>query len=248
VGIQYGQQFMKQNVARVSSWINVDKIRYYFHVNNRYVLNKLKIVLFPFLNKRWERDPSDVDPSSPEARFHNPFKPPSRDVNAPDLYIPTMALITFVLLMGFTHGTAGKFTPEVLGMTASSSLALLLVELLIMKTCFAMGSLTSPPILDLVAFCMYKYVGAIVDIIVGLLFGRVLFWMCTFTLGCFSALFMARTLRVATSPNVVESTQAYLKSSGRRSLLLFLGFLQLLFVCFLVRSALPTANAATPGR
>ena len=35
----------------MSSWINVDKIRYYFHVNNRYVLNKLKIVLFPFLNK-----------------------------------------------------------------------------------------------------------------------------------------------------------------------------------------------------
>ena len=35
------------------------------------------------------------------------------DLNAPDLYIPLMAFITFVLLSGYVLGVSGEFTPEV---------------------------------------------------------------------------------------------------------------------------------------
>jgi hypothetical protein len=37
------------------------------------------------------------------------YLPPRSDVNAPDLYIPTMAFFTFALLMGYVLGTIGKY-------------------------------------------------------------------------------------------------------------------------------------------
>ena len=43
-----GQQYLNQNVNR---WINVPAIKYYFAVDNKYVVNKLQLVLMPFRNK-----------------------------------------------------------------------------------------------------------------------------------------------------------------------------------------------------
>lgn len=39
---------------------------------------------------------------------------PINDENAPDLYIPLMAFITYTLLTGYVKGTKDSFTPEVL--------------------------------------------------------------------------------------------------------------------------------------
>lgn len=51
------------------------------------------------------------------------FERPVADVNAPDLYVPLMSFITFVLLTGYAKGSAaalsdgaGTFSPEVRGM------------------------------------------------------------------------------------------------------------------------------------
>lgn len=30
---------------------------------------------------------------------------PREDINAPDLYIPAMAFVSYILLVGFVHGT-----------------------------------------------------------------------------------------------------------------------------------------------
>ena len=47
---------------------------------------------------------------------------------APDLYIPCMAFLTYVLIVGFAMGTKGEFDPEILGMTSSSGLVGLCIE------------------------------------------------------------------------------------------------------------------------
>lgn len=39
---------------------------------------------------------------------------PINDENAPDLYIPVMAFVTYILLTGYVKGTKNTFTPEVL--------------------------------------------------------------------------------------------------------------------------------------
>nr|GEY65939.1 protein YIF1B-like [Tanacetum cinerariifolium] len=80
--------------------------QYYFQVNDRYVRNKLKVVLFPFLHRgHWTRFTEPVG-----GRLS--YKPLIYDINAPDLYIPLMAFGTYVVLAGFSLGLQGKFTPE----------------------------------------------------------------------------------------------------------------------------------------
>lgn len=42
------------------------------------------------------------------------YQTPMLDENAPDLYIPLMAFITYILVTGYAKGTKNSFTPEVL--------------------------------------------------------------------------------------------------------------------------------------
>ncbi|KAL0670792.1 hypothetical protein Bca4012_033496 [Brassica carinata] len=76
--------------------------RYYFQVNDQYVRNKLKVVLFPFLHRRhWTRISEPVG-----GRLS--YKPPIYDINAPDLYIPFMAFGTYVVLADLSPRLNGK--------------------------------------------------------------------------------------------------------------------------------------------
>jgi hypothetical protein len=47
------------------------------------------------------------------------FCPPRDDVNAPDLYVPLMAFVTYILAVAFIMGANGQFSPELLGNLAS---------------------------------------------------------------------------------------------------------------------------------
>lgn len=40
------------------------------------------------------------------------YAPPSGDINAPDLYLPLMSFITFVLITGLLKGTKEKWVPR----------------------------------------------------------------------------------------------------------------------------------------
>ncbi|KAF3441546.1 hypothetical protein FNV43_RR15460 [Rhamnella rubrinervis] len=66
--------------------------QYYFQVNDQYMRNKLKVVLFPFLHRgHWTRISKLVG-----GRLS--YKPQIYDINAPDLYIPFMEFGTYVVL------------------------------------------------------------------------------------------------------------------------------------------------------
>mmetsp|Transcript_27577 Transcript_27577/g.108096 ORF Transcript_27577/g.108096 Transcript_27577/m.108096 type:complete len:86 (+) Transcript_27577:1083-1340(+) len=67
------------------------------------------------MNKTWQRktiDSSNYNQPNADEQYSRSI--PRDDVNAPDLYIPVMALVTYVLLVGFISGTKGVFTPEVI--------------------------------------------------------------------------------------------------------------------------------------
>lgn len=108
--------------------------QYYFQVNDHYVRNKLKVVLFPFLHRVSSSftlffsllgQLSSLLHSSSMftnslllqghwTRITEPvggrlsYKPPIYDINAPDLYIPFMAFGTYVILAGLSLGLRGK--------------------------------------------------------------------------------------------------------------------------------------------
>jgi hypothetical protein len=79
----------------------------------------LQRLLIPFGHRKWTRV---LAAESGDAGRHGApesggalFAPPIHDENAPDLYIPLMAVITYVLLVGLLKGTRMRFTPEVRG-------------------------------------------------------------------------------------------------------------------------------------
>ncbi|KAM6307783.1 LOW QUALITY PROTEIN: protein YIF1B-like [Podargus strigoides] len=177
-----GRDIVDRNLDR---FIPVGRLKYYFAVDTVYVGRKLGLLLFPFAHQDWQVRYQQDAPVAP--RF---------DVNAPDLYIPVMAFITYILVAGLALGTQNRF-PDSLGLQASSALAWLLLEALAVLLGLYLGSLSAAlgPI-DLLALAGYKYVGMIIGLVSGLLFGRTGYWV-VLSWCCLSIfVFMIRTLRL----------------------------------------------------
>ena len=85
-----------------------------------------------------------------------------------------MAYITYILVVGFVMGANGTFTPDVLGITASAGLMIVLVEVSIIKLAFylvhgaripaqpngRLGGARAPPPLSVGASCCPEPAGA----------------------------------------------------------------------------------------
>ena len=86
--------------------------------------------------------------------------PPKLDVNAPDMYIPLMAFLTYILMAGLLLGTRKEFSPEVLGMHASYALGWFAIEVFVIFVVLqVLGLKTALKTFDIMAFCGYKYFG-----------------------------------------------------------------------------------------
>ena len=59
------------------------------------------LLLFPFSHSDWSVKYAQDEPVQPKF-----------DVNAPDLYIPTMAYVTYILLVGYVLGLRNAFSPD----------------------------------------------------------------------------------------------------------------------------------------
>ncbi|XP_017294588.1 protein YIF1B isoform X1 [Kryptolebias marmoratus] len=178
-----GREMVDKNLDR---FIPISKLKYYFAVDTMYVGKKLGLLVFPYMHKNWEVSYQQDTPVAP--RF---------DVNAPDLYIPTMGFITYILVAGLALGTQNRFSPELLGVQASSALVWLIMEVLaVLLSLYLVTVNTDLTTIDLLAFSGYKYVGMIVGVVAGLLFGRPAYYLAL--LWCCAAIFvfMIRTLRL----------------------------------------------------
>ncbi|XP_053824492.1 protein YIF1B isoform X2 [Vidua chalybeata] len=182
----YGSSLASHVEGNLGRWVPVSRLKYYFAVDTVYVGRKLRLLVFPFGHPDWQVRYQQDTPVAP--RF---------DVNAPDLYIPAMAFLTYILLAGLALGTQNRFSPDSLGLVASSALAWLLLEVLsVLLSLYLVTVSTDLTPIDLLAFAGYKYVGMIVGLVAGLLLGRAgyyvaLSWCC---LSIF--VFMIRTLRL----------------------------------------------------
>jgi hypothetical protein len=144
-------------------------LKHKFTVNNVFVRRKLGVLLFPFGKKDWAVSTN----------------PPAVDNNAPDLYIPVMALVTYVLAFGLVKGTSMKFDPEVLVDAFGSSVTALVLQVGLMRVfLWSLGPMAPPvPWLDLAAIAGYAFVGVALNLLVGVALGSFsyslsLVWTC----------------------------------------------------------------------
>ncbi|XP_061637095.1 protein YIF1B isoform X3 [Phyllopteryx taeniolatus] len=174
-----GKEMMDKSLDR---FIPISKLKYYFAVDTVYVGKKLGLLVFPYMHENWEVSYQQDTPVAP--RF---------DLNAPDLYIPAMGFITYVLVAGLALGTQNRFSPELLGVQASSALVWLIMEVLaVLLSLYLVTVNTDLTTIDLLAFSGYKYVGMIVGVVAGLIFGRPAYYLSL--LWCCAAIFVFMTL------------------------------------------------------
>merc|ERR1711973_528086 len=175
----------------VDKYISVGQLKYYFAVDNSYVTKKLKLLLFSFLHSGWSIRYSHNEPVQPRL-----------ELNAADLYMPSMAFVTYILVVGYVLGMQDRFSPEVLATTSSSALTSLILEILaIWVTITVMSINTTLAKWDFLAFSMYKYVGMIVCLLMGLISGTVDYATLAYSAAAL-ALFLFRTLHLRVEPEV----------------------------------------------
>ncbi|OVA01337.1 Hrf1 [Macleaya cordata] len=139
--------------------------QYYFQVNDDYVMNKLKVILFPFIHKgHWTRITEPV-----QGKLS--YKPPIYDINAPDLYIPLMAFGTYVVLSGFLLGLQGKFNPEALNRQFTKGLLGWILQVMLLKGIIHSLGNDETPVLDIVAYAGYAFTGVVISLL-----GRLILW------------------------------------------------------------------------
>lgn len=194
-------EFMHTNISRYFS-----NPQYYFHVNDQYVRNKLKVILFPFLHRgHWTRISEPVG-----GRLS--YKPPMYDINAPDLYIPFMAFGSFIILAGFTLGFMGKFTPEAINLQFTRGLIGWGLQIVFLKgLLYSMGG-GEVPLLDLVAYSGYLFAGLSLAVAARLLWAysyyAVMPWM-SLCMGVFLVRTMKRVLFAETRGSERHSTRQH---------------------------------------
>lgn len=188
--MMYGSSLANQGKDIVNKEINrfmsVNKLKYFFAVDTKYVMKKLLLLMFPYTHQDWE------------VHYHRDTPlTPRHDVNAPDLYIPTMAFITYILLAGMALGIQKRFSPEVLGLCASTALVWIIIEVLVMLLCLYLLTVhTDLSTFDLVAYSGYKYVGMIFTVFCGLVFGSDGYYVALAWSSCALMFFIVRSLKM----------------------------------------------------
>jgi len=213
-GIGVGKQFLQESTARFLPGLETTMriLRNYFAVDNRYVKAKIQRILFPFMKREWTRVQNDIPSGEPVTAIS--YASPINDENAFDLYIPLMALITYVLLCALCYGSAGEFNPEVLPEVAKWCFGTQAVEVLLLRGGFY--AMEAPcAFLDLFSLTGYKYLGLCINMLVGLALstlghGYAAYYLAFFWTASAFGFFVLKTL----SNNVPRRTAA--KGTNRR--------------------------------
>jgi len=75
-----------------------------------------------------------------------------------------MAFVSYVLFVALLKGLQEDFHPEILGTAGSKALAVVILDFLFVKTgCYILNIQGSSQILDLLAYCGYKFVGFVLS-------------------------------------------------------------------------------------
>eukprot|EP00088_Acartia_fossae_P017213 TRINITY_DN19753_c0_g1_i1.p1 TRINITY_DN19753_c0_g1~~TRINITY_DN19753_c0_g1_i1.p1 ORF type:complete len:372 (-),score=90.87 TRINITY_DN19753_c0_g1_i1:862-1977(-) len=221
-----GQEEIKRNLDK---WVSISQLKYYFAVDTTYVTKKLSLILFPYVQKDWSIRYSHDEPVQP--RF---------ELNAADLYIPSMAFVTYILVVGYMLGVQDRFSPEKLASTASGALTALFLEIIIIYLTTTVMSISSTLAKwDFLAFSMYKYVNMILCLLAGLLLSRTGYYASLLYSSASLALFLFRTLHLRIEPEVHGG-----ENHGKRKLWLIslMVALQPLIMWWLTYSLVPTTT------
>ncbi|KAF9465852.1 YIF1-domain-containing protein [Collybia nuda] len=218
-----GQDYVQRNFGTIFPSTN---LKHHFNVSNSYVIRKIKLVLFPWMHKPWGRRLYRTEQGQSE------WQSPREDINCPDLYIPLMAIVTYILLCATRAGLDARFHTKVLGESASRALLVVLLDFGFVKSgCYFLNVQDSGQFADIIAYGGYKFVGVIFTLTVGFLGLTPVLQTVVFIYAFLAnAFFLLRSLRsvvlpdpsisISTNPN--PTTTATVNPAQRRRRITFL--------------------------
>ncbi|XP_071493908.1 protein YIF1B-B-like isoform X1 [Diadema antillarum] len=226
MAMQYGASLADQGKdvveKQIDRFMSVSKLKYYFAVDTTYVAKKLLILLFPFSHTNWTIQYNQDEPVAP--RY---------EINAPDLYIPSMAFVTYLLLAGVALGQQQRFSPEMLGRQGSSALVWFIIEIIaVIITMYITNIHTALRKLDLVAFCGYKYCSMILCLLASVVFGSFFYYITFLYTSVSIVFFLVRNLKLIILPESQHEGMAY-GNKRRMYILLFIAVMQPVFIYWL---------------
>ncbi|VDM65342.1 unnamed protein product [Strongylus vulgaris] len=208
---QFGGQFAEQQKEKLSKYWSALNLKYYFTVDNSYVGKKLGILLFPFLHTDWSlKYGGSEDPV-----------PAKDDVNAPDLYIPLMAFITYIIVSGFVLGTQGRFSPEILGILTSNAFIWVIIEnIIIFVSKYVLNISQSLSLWHSLAYSTYKFFGMIICLLMFMAGGKTFYWCALGYTSLALVFFLLRTVK-----NFIFDSHHFGGEEGRKRKLFLILFL-----------------------
>jgi hypothetical protein len=179
MGVNYLQSQFEQRFKQtpsISDYIFTDNIRRYFDVDNSYVLKKLFKIVVPFLKSKEEdySQPSgwnDADYGMTKTEEHH-----HRTLLSPDLYIPLMSFMTFILMVCLSMGYRNEFRPELISNYTINCMFFAILEMLLYKLILLIVRVKTLSLLDIIAFLNYKFVGLCLVLLAKFLIGG---WITT---------------------------------------------------------------------
>ncbi|KAI5187567.1 protein transport protein YIF1 [Nematocida homosporus] len=138
-----------------SSYINktistnrFESLRRYFQIDNIYLIKKLLLILYPYSHNAWA---ATTTRDSMNAAIYTP-----------DLYIPLMAAVTYILFLAGELEIQNKFKPEILGKLTSKAIILDFLEVVLVKGMSFFFEARDMEFLDILSFVGYKYVPLVI--------------------------------------------------------------------------------------
>lgn len=218
--LQQGQQMMEQNLRPYIG--SASDLKNLFKVSNRYVVKKIAVILFPFTHGSWSRLIVHSQGGKTES-----FELPSSDINSPDLYIPLMAFITYILIGAIFQGLKGDFHPQVFGYSSSIVFGYQLLDFLVLKLGLYLLNVQSS-VWDLVSYSNYKFIPLVLLVVLNhfLRSGShkqlMVYWALFGYLDFAFAFFLMRSLKLVFLSNGINNATQTVTQKQRQKRIYFL--------------------------
>ncbi|CAJ0591392.1 unnamed protein product [Cylicocyclus nassatus] len=201
--VSIGGQAHERISQRLRKELNPKIKKTYSTKTNAYKIKKLNLNLSIFLH--WSVNPV----------------PARDDVNAPDLYIPLMAFITYIIVSGFVLGTQGRFSPEILGILTSNAFIWVIIEnVIIFISKYVLNISQSLSVWHSLAYSTYKFFGMIICLLMFMAGGKTFYWCALAYTAVALVFFLLRTVK-----NFIFDSPHFGGEDGRKRKLFLILFL-----------------------
>lgn len=158
--------------SSISIWPQfVQTVQQYFNVTHGYVLRKILWQLVPLQSiKKKKFGDGDLATGHKDWTVRS-FHGIEMELEEPDLYIPTMGFITYIVLCGVVRGIQEQFSSDTLSATMSFAVAALVLETTTTKIALFMTGAVNASTMDLVAVLGYKFFYLSLQLLIGLILG-----------------------------------------------------------------------------